>query len=164
MKKRLALVVIVQLALVAIGVAPQLSARAAGEEYRMRVAPVDPIDPFRGAYVTLDYPDLSYEDETFSAEGGLGVLDDGQSGPVYVSLTEKDGLMQATEFSRSRPETGPYLACDDSNWQIRCGIESWFASQSEAREIGRELAEDGGVAVVRIDSRGHAAIVDLETR
>jgi uncharacterized membrane-anchored protein len=163
MKKRLALVVIVQLALVAIGVAPQLSARAAGEEYRMRVAPVDPIDPFRGAYVTLDYPDLSHDD-TFSAEGGLGALEDGESGPVYVSLTEDDdGLMRATEFSRSRPETGPYLACDDRNWQIRCGIESWFASQSEARRLGRELAEDGGVAVVRIDSRGNAALVDLET-
>jgi uncharacterized membrane-anchored protein len=164
MKKRLTLVVVIQLALVAIGVAPQLSARAAGEEYRMRVAPVDPIDPFRGAYVTLDYPDLSYRDGSFSAEGGLGALEDGESGPVYVSLSEEDGLTRATEFSRSRPDSGPYLACDDSNWQIRCGIESWFASQSEARRIGRELAEDGGIAVVRIDSRGNAALVDLETR
>ena len=164
MKKRLALVVIIQLALVAIGVAPQLSARAAGEEYRMRVAPVDPIDPFRGAYVTLDYPDLTNRDGSFSAEGGLGALEDGESGAVYVSLSEEDGLMHATEFSRSRPDSGPYLACDDTNWQIRCGIESWFASQAEARRIGRELAEDGGIAVVRIDSRGNAAIVDLETR
>ena len=164
MKKRLALVVIVQLALVAVGVAPQLSARAAGEEYRMRVAPVDPIDPFRGAYVTLDYPDLSRGDGSFSADGGLGALDDGQSGPVYVSLSEDDGLMRATGFSRSRPESGPYLACDDRSWQIRCGIESWFASQSEARRLGSQLAEDGGIAVVRIDSRGNAALVDLDTR
>jgi len=164
MKKRLALVVVVQLALVAIGVAPQLAARAVGEEYRMRVAPVDPIDPFRGAYVTLDYPDLSVENESFSAEGGLGTLEDGRSGRVYVSLAENDGLTRATGFSRSRPESGPYLACDDSSWQIRCGIESWFASQSEARRIGRELAEDGGIAVVKIDARGHAALVGLETR
>jgi uncharacterized membrane-anchored protein len=162
MKKRLALAVIVQLALVAVGVAPQLSARASGEEYRMRVAPVDPIDPFRGAYVTLDYPDLSH-DASFSAGGGLGAMEDGETGPVYVSLSEKDGLMRATAFSRSRPESGPYLACDDRNWQIRCGIESWFASQSEARRIGRELARDGAIAVVQIDSRGNAALVDLET-
>jgi uncharacterized membrane-anchored protein len=163
MKKRLALVVIVQLALVAVGVAPQLSARAVGQEYRMRVVPVDPIDPFRGAYVTLDYPDLSH-DETFSADGGLGALQDGESGPVYVSLSEEDGLMRATGYSRSRPDSGPYLACDDRYWQIRCGIESWFASQSEARRLGRQLADDGGIAVVRIDSRGNAALVDLETR
>ena len=164
MKKRLTLVIIVQLALVAIGVAPQLSARAVGEEHRMRVAPVDPIDPFRGAYVTLDYPDLSVEDETFSAEGGLGALEDGRSGPVYVSLAETDGLTRATGFSRSRPESGPYLACDDTSWQVRCGIESWFASQAEARRIGSELAENGAIAVVKIDSRGNAALVDLQTR
>lgn len=164
MKKRIAVLVIVQLALVGLGVAPQLWARAAGEEYRMRVAPVDPIDPFRGAYVTLDYPDLSHRDGSSSADGGLGALEDGRSGPVYVSLTEVDGLMQASGFSRSRPRSGPYLACDDRNWQIRCGIESWFASQSEARRIGRDLAEHGAIAVVRIDSRGHAALVGLEPR
>ncbi len=164
MKRRLALVVILQLALVAIAVAPQLSAWATGEEYRLRVAPVDPIDPFRGAYVTLAYPDLSRGDGSFSAEGGLGALEDGKSGPVYVSLVEDDGLMRATDFSRSRPDGGPYLTCDDRNWQIRCGIESWFASQSEAARLGRELAEDGAIAVVRIDSRGNAALVDLETR
>jgi uncharacterized membrane-anchored protein len=162
MKKRLALVAALQLALVAVGVAPQLSARTTGEEYRMRVAPVDPIDPFRGAYVTLDYPDLS-RDGTFSAGGGLGALEEGESGPVYVSLDQQDGLMRATAFSRTRPDRGPYLACNDRYWQIRCGIESWFASQSEARRVGRELAQDGAIAVVRIDSRGHAALVDLET-
>jgi uncharacterized membrane-anchored protein len=162
MKKRLALVAALQLVLVAVGVAPQLSARATGEEYRMRVAPVDPIDPFRGAYVTLDYPDLR-RDDSFSADGGLGALEDGRSGPVYIALNQQDGLMQATAFSRTRPDSVPYLACDDRNWQVRCGIESWFASQSEAARVGRELAEDGAIAVVRIDSRGHAALVDLET-
>jgi uncharacterized membrane-anchored protein len=162
MKKRVALVAALQLVLVAVGVAPQLSARATGEEYRMRVAPVDPVDPFRGAYVILDYPDLSRGD-TFSAGGGLGALEDGDSGPVFVSLDQHDGLMRATAFNRTRPDHGPYLACNDRYWQIRCGIESWFASQAEARRLGRQLAEDGAIAVMRIDSRGHAALVDLET-
>lgn len=164
MKKRLALVALIQLALVAVGVAPQLWARAAGEEFRMRVSPVDPIDPFRGAYVTLDYPDLSRGDGSWSADGGLGAMDDGEAGPVYVSLTEDDGLARASRYSRTRPDEGPYLACDDRNWQIRCGIESWFASQSEARRLERELADGGLVAVVRIDSRGNAALVGLEAR
>ena len=51
-------VALVQLALVGVAVAPRLSARLTGDEYRLRVQPVDPIDPFRGAYVDLDYPDL----------------------------------------------------------------------------------------------------------
>ena len=62
MTRRLAIwlpvLLVAQLALVALAVFPQLSARATGEELRLRVEPVDPIDPFRGAYVTLGYPDL----------------------------------------------------------------------------------------------------------
>ena len=163
MKKRLALVVIVQLALVAIGVAPQLSARADRRGVPHARGSGRPDRPVPRGIRHARLPRLTHDD-TFSAGGGLGALEDGESGPVYVSLTEDDGLMRATEFSRSRPETGRYLACDDRNWQIRCGIESWFASQSEARRLGRVLAEDGGVAVVRIDSRGNAALVALEPR
>ena len=37
---------------------PPLSARLTGEEVALRVEPIDPIDPFRGAYVDLGYPDL----------------------------------------------------------------------------------------------------------
>ena len=50
--------VVAQLACVGAAVAPQLSSRLTGEDYRMEVRPIDPIDPFRGAYVTLDYPGL----------------------------------------------------------------------------------------------------------
>ena len=39
------IVAVTQLALVGVGVAPQLSARVAGEAYVVRVAPADPIDP-----------------------------------------------------------------------------------------------------------------------
>ena len=124
MKKRLALVVIVQLALVAIGVAPQLSARVAGDEYRMRVAPVDPIDPFRGAYVTLGYPGL--QTPGGSRPPSMG---DGKRGAVYAPLVEEDGYWVAADFRRTRPAEGPYLACDDTDWAIRCGIESWFVPQ-----------------------------------
>ena len=63
MLSKIAIVAVAQLALVGVAVAPQLSARAFGDEYRMRVAPVDPIDPFRGAYVDLGYPDLRLDQE-----------------------------------------------------------------------------------------------------
>ena len=53
-----------QAALVGVAVAPQLSARVTGDTYLFRVAPLDPIDPFRGAYVTLDYPDLQTDRST----------------------------------------------------------------------------------------------------
>src|SRR5690606_23157401 len=71
-------VAVAQLALVAVGVAPQLSARTSGETYRFAVSPVDPIDPFRGAYVDLQYPDLEPPDNFEHAWGEK----------IYVSVTE----------------------------------------------------------------------------
>ena len=158
MIKRIALVAVLQLALVPLAVLPQLSARVTGESYPMRVAPVDPIDPFRGAYVDLSYPDLREGDMSDPPS-----LDDGDGGAVYATLVEEDGFWVLGEYTRSRPEDGPYLACDDRYWAIRCGIESWFASQEDARRLEGAVA-NGAVATIKIDSRGNAAIVDLQPR
>ena len=153
---RTTLVVLVQLALVPLAVLPQLSARVTGDTYLMRVAPVDPIDPFRGAYVDLSYPDLRTRDMSNPPS-----FEDGESGALYATLVEEDGLWVLGTYTRTRPEQGPYLACDDRSWAISCGIESWFASQEDARRLEDEVA-DGAVATVKIDSRGNAAIVDLQ--
>jgi uncharacterized membrane-anchored protein len=126
----------------------------------VRVAPVDPIDPFRGAYVALDYPDLRHDGSRSSVEPGLGAVDDGESGDLYITLVEDDGVWTGSDWSRERPADGPYLACDDRSWQVRCGIESWFLPQDEARET-EDLLREGAVAELRIDSRGNAAVVDV---
>ena len=146
----LALVVVVQLACVGAAVAPQLSSRLTGRDYRMEVRPLDPIDPFRGAYVTLDYP-------------GLQPLRDAAPtrGDVYLPLVEEDGLWVAASVTSDRPDSGPYLACEDRGWETDCGIGSWFADQQRAAELERTLADEGGVATVRIDDRGRAAVVDV---
>lgn len=143
-----------QLALTGLAVAPQLSARLTGDTYLVRVAPLDPIDPFRGAYVSLDYPDLRGRGEATSG------LDDGRSGDVYVRLQERDGVWVSAGWSRVRPDEGPYLACDDRSWQVRCGIESWFLPQEDAAAAERLLA-DGALAKLRVDGRGNAAVVDV---
>ena len=150
---RVAAVAVAQLALVGLAVAPQLSSRLTGEDHLMEVRPVDPIDPFRGAYVTLDYPGLAPVGEPQEGE---------RRGEVFVTLVEEDGLWVASGAVRERPEQGPYLACDDSDWMLRCGIESYFVAQDRAVELERQLAADGGVATVRIDSRGHATVVAVE--
>ncbi|QIK75337.1 GDYXXLXY domain-containing protein [Nocardioides piscis] len=156
---KVAIVAAVQAVLVGAAVAPQLSARLTGDTYQLRVAPLDPIDPFRGAYVTLDYPDLRHDD-SWSDGGGMGAMDDGESGRVFITLTEEGGVMVADEFLRDRPDEGPYLACDDSDWQIRCGIDSFFLPQDKAADMEAQLV-DGAVAEVRIDGRGNAALIDV---
>lgn len=145
-----ALVAVAQLACVGAAVAPQLSSRLTGDDYRMEVRPLDPIDPFRGAYVTLDYPGLQRVGE-----------DQRGAGDVHVTLVERDGVWVADQVTRERPDSGPYLTCHSTGWSTDCGIDSWFASQERARELERTLAEDGGVATVRIDRWGHATVVDV---
>ena len=132
MKKIVTLVAVVaaQAALVGVAVAPQLSARVTGDTYLFRVAPLDPIDPFRGAYVTLGYPDLRGDDEAATF--------DRDRGPVYVTLVNEGGVMVADTFQRQRPSGDqPYLACDDREWQMKCGIESLFLPQDEAAAMER---------------------------
>lgn len=146
---------LLQVVLVGAAVAPSLSARVTGEQYRLAVTPVDPIDPFRGAYVTLDYPGLA------AARPDGRPLD----GTVFVPLEPAPGgdLWQGGAARSQPPDSGPYLRCRGDGWRLRCGIESFFASQHRAHELERELA-DGAVARIRVDRRGNAAVVGIEPR
>lgn len=148
----LTVVVAVQATLVGASVAPQLSARLTGDTYQLRVAPLDPIDPFRGAYVTLGYPDLQRDDVT---------RDNDEGGPVFLTLVDDDGVMVADSIDSERPSGDqPYLRCHDSGWQLECGIESFFLPQDEAAAM-EDTLRDGAIAEVRIDGRGHAALIDV---
>ena len=173
-----AIAVALQLLLVPLAVLGQLSARLTGDEHLIRVGPVDPIDPFRGAYVTLGYPDLQPSDLQRKE------LDEGDQGDVFVTLTEKDGVLVAEEFSRSRPADGVFLACDDRSWQLRCGIESLFLPQQKAADVQKDIdqsgmfneefdefgnplpdqRDSGYVAKVTIDRWGHATVLELVKR
>jgi uncharacterized membrane-anchored protein len=180
----LALVVLAQLLLVPAAVFGQLSARLTGDEYLVEVGPVDPIDPFRGAYVALSYPDLQPSDtERKSLDDSR---DDGRQ--VYVRLVEEKGAMVADGFTRTRPADGPYLACDDRDWQLKCGIESLFLPQDKAAKVQKDInqsgfnngefeeydengnlierpAPDSGYAArIKVDRWGHASVVALEKR
>ncbi|HEX5089381.1 MAG TPA: GDYXXLXY domain-containing protein [Nocardioides sp.] len=147
-----AVVAALQLVLVGVAVAPRLSAYVRGDEYRMRVAPVDPVDPFRGAYVALSYPDLRPD------EGRSGNLP--EEGTTFVPLERDGDYWVAAGYEVERPAEGPYLACDSDGWDLSCGIESWFTSQADARRLQAAVI-DGAVATVRVDDRGNAVIVDL---
>ena len=153
---KLAAVAVTQLALVGVAVAPQLSGRLTGEEFRFRVQPVDPIDPFRGAYVDLGYPDLRIDEDA-----ALDEIDG--KGTLYVTLVQDGDVWTASGYSRSRPSEAPYLRCDDRDWRIRCGIESWFLPQDEAAAMQDTVAAGDAIAVVKVDGRGNAALVRVET-
>ncbi len=145
----------------ALGVHPQLSARLTGDTYRVQVGPVDPIDPFRGAYVQLGYPGLQVQPE-WDEEQLRDEEWDVPEGQVFLPLrTEGDLTVSAAPVSQ-RPTQGPYLTCRGEGWRVRCGIESWFVPQSEARDLERRAARGDLVAVLKVDGRGNAAVVDIE--
>jgi len=148
------LVCIIQLALVGFAVADRLSARLTGDEYLLRVGLVDPIDPFRGAYVALSYPDLDPPPEADFTTGDE---------EVFILLERSGEFWVAAGTSEGRPPEGPFIACSGRDWRRSCGIESWFAPQHEAKELERAVANGDAVARVRIDSRGNAALVAIET-
>jgi len=153
----LLLVCLVQLGLVGAATAAQLSARMTGEEYLLRVEPVDPLDPFRGAYVELSYPDLATD---LWREG----TESPTEGDVYLLLTQQGPYWTASQWSDTRPSAGPYLACKYPGWRVRCGIESLFVPQDEARALEEAVSAGTMYARVKIDSRGHAAVVGLVRR
>jgi uncharacterized membrane-anchored protein len=151
----LAAVLVVQLVLTLVAVLPQLSPRISGTEIALRVGPVDPIDPFRGAYVDLAYPDLP--------EPSFDGSESQERGTAYVPLRQEGGVWVGGDIQRSEPE-GLFLKCDDSGWRLECGIESWFVGQSVARELEESLRDEEAIATVRVDRWGNAAIVDLGAR
>ncbi len=151
---RVAAASLLSFALVPLAVAGPLSARLTGEEYLLEVRPVDPIDPFRGAYVALGYPGLP---------NGRQLGERRETGDVaYVPLTRSNEVWTGDAAVSEPPESGPFLRCEDEQWQLRCGIESWFLPQDEAYAMERAVNEGRAVARVRIDSRGNAALVGVE--
>lgn len=148
----LAGVLVVQLVLTLGAVLPQLSPRISGTEVALRVGPVDPIDPFRGAYVDLDYPDLP--DPRFDGSGSQ------DRGTAYVPLRQEGEVWVGEAIQRTEPD-GLFLRCDDSGWRLECGIESWFVGQSVALELEESVRDEDAVATVRVDRWGNAAIVAL---
>jgi uncharacterized membrane-anchored protein len=158
-------VVLISLTLVALAVLPQLTARLTGDELQLRVAPYDPIDPFRGAYVDLAYPDIQQVNTDGSLtdpfDGGDGANDGG--GDVFVTIVEDGEVWKAESFSRTRPEVGVYLSCNDSDFRIRCGIESLFLPQGSAKALEDAVRDGTAIATVRVDSRGNAALMAVAT-
>lgn len=154
---RVGLALLLGVACVALAVAPQLSARVTGETYLLRVAPLDPIDPFRGAYVTLDYPDLP---GGANPDGTTEELPDARR--VYVPLVAEGAVHVGGTPTTEPPAEGPYLRCASDGWSLDCGIDSWFLPQDRAQEVEQAVADSDMVARVKVDGSGNAALLGLE--
>lgn len=129
---------------------PRLSPRLSGAQYSVFVRAYDPIDPFRGHYAELNYGDQPNEY--------------GLHGTVWVPLRQGHKLWAAEPPVRRRPSGTPAMRCDADGYQVRCGIESFFASAARASSLEDSLHGRGAIAQIKIDGDGRAAIVGLQPR
>lgn len=80
-----------------------------GKEFKFKTAPVDPTDPFRGKYVSLN----------FEATNFRGAIPDTfyHGEKVYVSLsTNNEGYARIAGISRSIPDTEDYVSAIVTNF------------------------------------------------
>ena len=101
-----------------------------GDEVVLRVEPVDPIDPFRGAYVDLAYPDLPQQ--TFDGEvteEEQQAIDDAR-GTAYVPLSRQGEVWVGGPVQRAAPA---------ERFDPRRGLACRRAA--DRRDVGARLGE-----------------------
>jgi|SRR5687768_3766250 len=73
-----------------------------GEEFKFKTAPVDPNDPFRGKYVSLNFDATNFR---FITKDTFNYRE-----KVFVSFTTNDnGFAEISDVSKSIPETESYV-------------------------------------------------------
>jgi uncharacterized membrane-anchored protein len=136
-----------------------------GEEIHLKVIPVDPRSLFRGNYAQLRY-DISTIDVK-----ELGEHKQFRNGEVvYIKLKPGiDGVYVFDGAGLNKPAAGPFIRGrirapngqeDVRKFEVRYGIEAYFAPKQKALALEREL-RDGGIAIVMIADNGKSALKDI---
>jgi uncharacterized membrane-anchored protein len=146
-----------------------------GERIRLRTAPIDPRDPFRGDFVRLDY-------EISAAASGqirAGVRDHAKDKgyTVYAVLEKGEGDLYNLDYlTDEKPGDGIFLRGRVSNdWRIarggsavavKYGIEQLFVEQGRGKDIERRRGTRDGLQVameveVSVSPGGTAVIRDF---
>ena len=99
-------------------------ALASGTQVTLKTAPVDPVDPFRGRYVTL-----SYEISSLPTPYDAGTT-------VYVPLTDGGETWLGGTPTDARPGEGTFIRGYVSpSGRIEYGIGRYFTDEDEARTL-----------------------------
>jgi uncharacterized membrane-anchored protein len=126
-----------------------------GDEYRLQVQPVDPVDFFRGEYVALQYP-IS----RIPLDGTR--WDPGDA--VYVPLRKIDGHWTGEKGFRERPGDPFIQGRLKRGGGVEYGIETFFVEEGQARRYEEAMFQRRLYADVVIDDDGQARLKDLVIR
>jgi uncharacterized membrane-anchored protein len=169
------LVVAAQVALLAFMAGEREWIIRTGEPLLLRTAPIDPLDPMRGAYARLDY-DISHAPRAQCRGAVVDWLDEVAAGTgpnrtntvVFAALrVDEAGVAELVSLSDEPPPDGPFLRgriadLSPDGAEVRYGVEALFLQQDKALAFEREAREERrGVPVnteVAVGGRGVAVI------
>jgi uncharacterized membrane-anchored protein len=135
-----ALLGILQLAVPASMVIKQETILSQGTEFRFRLAPVDPGDPFRGRYLRLSF-EVERKGYTLQAPAAFD-----KTRPLYAAIsTDSEGFARIDTLTTTVP-TGPYLTIPAGSLykygggdiHITIPFHRYFVNESRAKIIETE--------------------------
>ncbi|MBK5482204.1 GDYXXLXY domain-containing protein [Peribacillus sp. TH16] len=143
-----------------------------GEEIKIKTAPVDPTDLFRGSYVALNYEietvKPSQLDDSVISEFKTRNMGDYKK--VYVRLKQSsDGLYKVDLVTKEKPSKGVYLKGEleipydlkrATTVQIRYGLDNYYASEEKAKEMETDALAKPSVAIVKVRN-GNVVLTDI---
>jgi len=136
-------------------------AYANGTEYKFKTEPVDPNDPFRGKYISLDFE----ADEVTVPDGNWGY---GEAGYVVLGKDRK-GFAKIDKLLHEKPETGDYIKVEANNnyngkVRIKYPFDRFYMEEDKAqdaeiayREYSRDTTKLPAYAVVAV--KGEVAVI-----
>ncbi len=161
---RLAIVLTVQLAILAAVPARQVVARLRGTTVILRTAPVDPFDVLAGHYVTL-----SYEVERVPAHLAPGGLSAGDA--VWLNVARGDPAWTLESVTRERPAPASGRASIRARWRWGGaeggtaeleGAGRFYVTEERGRELdARRWGRGRSLVELRIGEDGTPAVVAL---
>lgn len=135
-----------------------------GKEYKFRVAPVDPVDPFRGKYITLRYLENMIVDET---ENGWGtsrfvyvILNTDSAGFAKIHSILKDEPMNNQDYFRANVKR--IWINNSFRLTINVPFDRYYMEESKANtaeEIYRESLSDTNKVAYSLVSIKHGEAV-----
>lgn len=172
MRKGLVLVVVLaQLAVLAVMAGKRELILQRGEVVYLRTAPVDPRDPMRGDYVTLSYPLNNVSLSRLQTGVDAASLRKGDT--LYALLRPAQGdVFELDSVSVRQPASGRFLrgklhyiagAGEGGFLRLRYGIEQLFVEQGKGLAIERRRGQRNGLQVpmevaVALGSGGEAQL------
>ena len=136
-----------------------------GREVKLRTVPVDPRSMFRGNYARLNY-----EISNIPVKDINKLITPRHGEIIYVKLRAgKDSLYAYDGVSLDKPDNDVHIrgriqsfrgVRNEGNYQIKYGIEAYFAPKAKALKLEKEL-RSSGLAIVMVANNGKAALKEI---